>query len=109
MRLDALLMDEPAEHFRATISGIADQARRVEAEPVTAALDHVARGLVFGLADGCGCLHIHDDRVVQIDQIVGAVDEVGLAAISRRPTCGWVDRGNVPGLHRRRGTEGRVV
>ena len=45
------------------------------------ALDHALGGEHLGPADRRGCLDIDDDRVIDIDQIVGRVAEEGLPAV----------------------------
>jgi len=54
----------------------------IETKAVHHPLDHGARGTDLSLANGAGCLDIHDDGVVFVDQIVGGISE------ERRPTVG---------------------
>lgn len=79
MRLDATLVHQPGKIFGGSIASICCQPLGPEAEPLLRPLYHVALCCDFGLAHRSGRLDIHDDGVLQIDQIVGAVGEEGQA------------------------------
>ena len=66
-----MLVDQPVEHLGRAIGTIAREARRMEDEALLGALDHPLGGGDFRLADGGGRLAINDDRVVEIDKVVG--------------------------------------
>ena len=88
MRLDPLFVDQPGKRLGRAVGGVGDQALRVEAEAVERARDHVARRLVLGLPDRRGRLDIDDDGVLEVDEIVGGVEEMRLAAIRGGPARG---------------------
>lgn len=62
---------------RWSIAGVGDQPLRAKSEGPMRPIDHPALRGDLGLADGGGRLHVHDDRVLQVDQIIGAVGEEG--------------------------------
>ena len=79
MRLDPLLVDQPGQHLRPAVGGVGHQALGVEVEAVERAPDHVASRLVLGLPDRGGRLDIADDGVLEIDEVVGGMEEIRLA------------------------------
>ena len=85
MRLDAVLIDQPAEHLGRAISTVAHELGRIEIEALHRAFDHVFGGEHLGLPDRRGCLDIDDDRVVKVDQIVGRVAKEGLPTMGACP------------------------
>jgi hypothetical protein len=82
MRLEALLIDQPAQHLARSIGGVGNQRVGMQAEAILGADQHFAHGPDLSLAHGRGRLHIHDDGVIQIDQIVGAEGEEGLSSFA---------------------------
>ena len=71
VRLNAVLVDQPVEHLGRAKGTVAREARRVEIEALLGAPDHPLGVGDFRLADGGGRLDINDDRVVEIDKVVG--------------------------------------
>ena len=76
---------------------IRGQHPRVQVETLPGSRQHVAHGADFGLPDRCGGLHVDDGRIVQIDQVVGAIGEEGSV-----PAGSGEPRGGVGGRDRLR-------
>lgn len=70
MRLNTLLMNEPAKHLCRSIGGIARQTVRTKIEALIAAFNHGFGCRDLGLADGGGGFDIDNDRMIEIDQVV---------------------------------------
>ena len=104
MRLDAMLVDQPAGHLGRTIGAVAH-----EPEAIHGALDHAPGGQNLGLPDRGGRLHIDNDRVLGIDQVVGRVGEEGLSAMSAGPARRRTGRRDETGRDLGRRPERRVV
>ena len=75
-----MFIDEPAEHLGRAIGAVTHDLGGIEIEAFHRAFDHALRGQDLGLPDRGGCLDIDDDRVVDVDQVVGRVGEEGLPA-----------------------------
>src|SRR5215475_8262146 len=86
MRLDAMLVDQPADHLSRAVSAVAHEFGRIEVEALHRTFDHAFGGEELGLSDRRGCFDIDDDRVLGVDQIVGRVAEEGLPAMGAGPT-----------------------
>jgi hypothetical protein len=71
VRLDPLVMSQPAEHLGRAVGGVADQSGGVESEGFERALDHALGCRHLGLPDRCRRFDIDDNRVVDIDQVIG--------------------------------------
>jgi len=85
MRLDVFLLHHPGQHRSGTVSGIANEALRLDVELRFDPFDHRLGALDFcGSMSRCG-LHIHDDAVFGIDQIVRGIGEERWAAWSSGP------------------------
>ena len=69
--LDPIFIDKPSQHLRTAIAGVPDKSRKIETGLGHHAFDHVAGSFVLSLTNGSCRFHIHDDPVVEIDQIVG--------------------------------------
>src|ERR1700690_3859886 len=85
MRFDAMLIDQPAEHVGRAIGTVAHKLDGMQTEAFHRAFDHALRSQNLGLPDRSGRFDIDDDRVVDIDQIVGGVSEEGLSAMGSGP------------------------
>ena len=81
MRLDAMLVDQPAKHLSRAVSAVAYEPRRIEVEALHRTFNHAFSGEDLGLSDRRSCFDINDDRVLSVDQIVGRVAKEGLPAI----------------------------
>ncbi len=68
-----------------TVCGVSRQPFGFETEAFLGSVDHRARGLYFGLPDSTGRLHVDNDRVRGIDQIVVGIGEEGWPAPRTRP------------------------
>jgi len=88
--LDAALMHQPGEVIGGAVAGVGRKLLGPKAEALMRAIDHPALRRHLGLSDRCRCLHIQDDGVLQVDQIVGAVGEEGEPAIGSRPARGRI-------------------
>lgn len=64
-------------------------------------LDHPLGRGHFGLAHRRACLDIHDHSIVDVDQVVGGVAEIGAVAVRLGITGRRIDRRNALGLNRR--------
>ena len=90
MRLDAVLLDQPSEHRARAICGVRDQTLGIEAEAIQGPVDHGPRRAGLGCADRPARLHVDDDPVVGVDQvIVGVCEECGPVPRSR-PLAGRI-------------------
>src|SRR3979490_1576768 len=86
MRLDAVLVDQPAEHLSRAIGAVAEKTGWIKIEALHRAFDHTFCGQNLGLPDRGRRFDINDDRVVDIDQVVGGIGE------ERLPTWAPVHR-----------------
>ena len=91
MRFDALLINQPAEHLGRAIGAVAHKPGGIEIEA------SIVRSIMRlppspRPADRSRRLHVDDDRVVNVDQIVGRVGEEGLPAMGAGPTCCRIGR-----------------
>ena len=85
MRLDVPLIDQPGEHLGGAITGVGRQTRGPGVEPVGRARDHRLGRRDLGLPHrGCG-FHIHDHRMLQINQIVVGIGVEGGSATGGGP------------------------
>jgi hypothetical protein len=82
--LDALVVHQPSEVLGRAVRRIGSKALRPDAEPILHAINHPSGGCQLSLAHCRACLVIHDHGVFQINQVVGAVGEEGLAALGAR-------------------------
>ena len=73
MRLDAMLIDQPAEHLSRAVSAVAHEPGRIDVEALHRTFDHAFGGEDLGLSDRRGCFNINDDRVLDVDQVVRRV------------------------------------
>src|SRR5271163_2852838 len=85
MRLDTALVHQPGEVLGRTIGGVSRQPLRPQAEALLRTVDHPLLRCHLGLANRGGRLNIDDDRVLQVDQVIGAVGEEGEPAIRTCP------------------------
>ena len=83
--LDPALIDQPGEHLGRAIAGVGRQTRRRDLEPVGGALDHCLGRRDFRLPYAGGGLHVHDHRVLEIDQIVVGIGIDGGPAVGGGP------------------------
>ena len=79
------LVDQPLQHLARTIRRVAGQPLRVELEALVCPFDHGLGCFDLGLAHRGRGLHIDNDGVIQIDQVVGRVGEGGLPAMGTGP------------------------
>jgi len=70
VRVDVALVDEPRQHLGRAIPRVRCQPFGPDAEGVLHALDHPFAGGHLGLPDRGTRLHVHDDGMVEIDQVV---------------------------------------
>jgi hypothetical protein len=85
MRLDPMVIDEPAEHLGRAVGAVAGEPGRIEIEAVDRSLDHALGRGHLGLADGGGRLAVDDDSMVEVDEVVGGIGEERLAPMGARP------------------------
>jgi hypothetical protein len=72
---DALLFDQPVQHWSRSVGGIPDKPLRLETKALLRSLDHGLRRADLGLANGTGCFDVNDDAELHIDEIVVRVSE----------------------------------
>ena len=82
MRRDTFFLDQPGEHRCRTIGGIGSKVPGLHTKALLGALDHGPGSPHFRLTDGTGCLHIDNDGMLVVDQIVGGIGK------ERRPFVG---------------------
>jgi len=82
---DAALVHQLIEHRGRAIGRIAGQALGLEAEPLFGPADHSLGRGDLGLAYRGRRLDVDDDTLVEVDQIVVGVCEVGLPAMGAGP------------------------
>jgi len=88
VRLNALFFQQPVEVLGRPIGLVGGKDVRAEAEPVSGPSDHGSCRADLGLPDRPAGFHIHDDRVVGIDQVVVGV---GARLAQRLQSCSNVD------------------
>ena len=62
----------------------------MESEALCGPLDHALGGENFCLPDRCGRFNVDNDRILNIDQIVGRVSKESLSAMGTGPARGWI-------------------
>jgi hypothetical protein len=75
VRLDPALVDEPVQHLGVSVGGVADQLFRIESDAVERTLDHALCRQHLGLTDCRRRFDIDDDRVIDVDQVVGRISK----------------------------------
>lgn len=109
VRLDPMLIHQPPNHLGRAVAPVGDQARRGDIELFGRTVDHRLRGRDLCLAHRRRRLDIHNDGMLQIDEIVVGVgitgDRVGRSGVTGR-RIGWRDH---LWLDRRRPAEGRII
>ena len=85
MWLDAVLIDEPAQHLGRAVGAVAGEPGRIEVETVHRPLDHALGRGHLDLADGGDRLDVHDDAMVEVDEVVGGIGEERLPAMGAHP------------------------
>jgi hypothetical protein len=81
----------------------------VKVEAIMSSRDHRLGGCDLGLAYGTGGLHLDNDGMIEIDQVVGRVGEEREAAVCRGPPRGRIDRCEILRCDGRRRTKGRII
>jgi hypothetical protein len=102
-------VDQPGEVLGRAVAGVRRQPLGPEAEPLARSVQHPPLRGHLGLAHRGRRLDVHDHRVVEVDQIVGAVGEEGESAIGAGPARRRVGRRDELGHDLRRGTERGIV
>ena len=103
------LVDQPGQHLGRAVAGVGGQALGGDPEPLGGAVDHGLGRRDLRLAHGGGGLHVHDHRVLQVDQIVVGVGVDGRPAAGGGPAGRRIGGRDELRLDRRRPAEGRVV
>ena len=96
VRLDRAFMHQPGQYLGRTVAGVGSQALGLDAKPLRGAHDHGLGCRHLGLAYGGRGLHVHDDGVLEVDEVVVAVGVAGRTAGSGCPACGRIDRWSAP-------------
>ena len=81
----------------------------MESEVLRGSLDHALGGENFRLPDRCSWLHVDNDRILHIDQIVRGVGKESLSAMGTGPAGRWISRRDELGDDLSRGPKGRIV
>ena len=85
VRRDAMLINQPAEHLGGAVGAVAENAAGIEIEAINGPLNHPLCRQDLGLPDCGRCFNINDDRVLDVDQIVGRVGKESLPAMGSGP------------------------
>ena len=85
MRFDATLMDKPGDVGGIALTSIGGEAPWPNAKALLRPIDHRSLRRHLGGANGGGGFNINNYGVFQIDEIIGAVSEEGLSAMSACP------------------------
>jgi hypothetical protein len=109
MRLDPVLLDEPAQHLGRAVGAVAGEPSRIEVEAVDRPFDHALGRPHLGLADGGGRLDVHDDPMVEVDEVVGGLGEERLPAVGARPARRRIGGRDELRRHLGRRAERRVI
>ena len=91
VRLDAPLLDQPSKVGPVAVTAITNQPLGPQTEAVMSTLDHPALCSHLGLTDRGRRLDADDHRMIEVDQIVGAVSKVRAVAMRRRPARRRID------------------
>src|ERR1700740_1915432 len=101
MRLDSALLHQPPNHLGRAVTRIGDQARRSDFKLFGRAVEHRLGRADFGLANGRRRLDVHDDCMLQIDEVVVGIgitgDGVGRSGVAGRRSVGEIPFGAVGG------------
>src|SRR5262249_26212001 len=84
VRLDLLIVDQPAEHRTGAVGSIGDQARGFNPQPILNPIDHHLGGFSLFCSVGRRRLNVHDHSRVHVHPIISRVRKV--SGTSRR--CG---------------------
>lgn len=109
MRLNAPLFHQPSQVLSRSIGGVGGKPRRPEIEAILRPFYRATLGEDLGLADSRGRLDIDDDRMFEVDQVVGAVGEEGSLVRRGGEARGRIRWRQILRLDRRRVAEGRIV
>src|SRR4029450_1113994 len=109
MRRDAMLISQPAEHLGRAVGAVAEKAAGIEIEAINGPLDHPLCRQDLGLPDRGRCFDINDDRVVDVDQIVGRVGKERLPAMGSGPARRRIGEGHELRRHPARPAKGSIV
>ncbi|PAV72878.1 hypothetical protein WR25_24560 [Diploscapter pachys] len=109
MRMDVALVDQPGQHLRRAVSGVGGQPLGPDAEAALHPRDHALARAYLGLAHRGARFHVHDDGVVEIDEVVGRVGVEGRPAMRAGPARCWIGRCQILGHYRCRGAERGIV
>ena len=100
VRLNVTLVDQPGQHLRRTVGGVGCEPLGPDTEAVLHPRDHaLARGHL-GLAHRGARFHVHDDGVVEIDEVVGRVGVEGRPAMRAGPARCRIGRRQILRHHR---------
>ena len=86
VRLDALLVHQPVQHLGRAVGRVGGEPFGPQIVALVHPLDHGPGGGDLGLAHGRGRLDVHDDGVIEVDQVVGGVGEEGQALVGAGPS-----------------------
>ena len=109
MRLDAFLFHQPRQVRRGAIGCVRYKPMRPDAEALLCPVNHSSLCCHFGLPNRRCRLDIDDHRMIEVDQIIGAVGVKGPLTRGRRPARSWIGERDPLRLHRRRTAERRIV
>ena len=109
VRLDPAVIHQPVQHLGRAVAGIGDQPFRPQLEAVVNALDHGLGGGHLGLTRRRRGLHVDNDRVLHIDEIIGAISIDRRAAPGGGPARRRIDGRDELRLDRRGAAESSIV
>lgn len=85
VRLDAVLIDQPAKHLGRAVGAVTQKAGGIQIEAIHRAFYHAFCSQDLGLSDRGRRFDINDDPVGDIDQVVGGIGEERLPTMGSGP------------------------
>src|SRR5262249_31201352 len=93
MRRDLLLVDDPVERIRRSISRIGGEIDGLDLETLLRPLDHCLGCTNLCLANRTAGFDIHDDAHLDVHQIIVRISEESWPSHRAGPLRGWIRRG----------------
>src|SRR6476659_6458710 len=94
VRCDLLLVDDPVERIRRTISRIGGEIGGFNVEPLLGPLDHCFSCTDLCLPNGAGGFDVQDDAELNVNEIIVRIGEERWPSHRAGPLCAWVGGGD---------------